>query len=86
MLDSAELQNILPRVRSALLHGNTRAIWRILDRTARLRWCALAHLDHEAYAAEPWERLPEGAKAKLDIAMNFADQIFNRLAQLAPSP
>lgn len=85
MLDAAELDNILPRVHQALLHRNTKAIWRCLDRTARLRWCALAHLDFEAYPSWPWEKLPADAKVKLDTSMNFIDQLLKRLAELAPA-
>ncbi len=84
MLDSAELDNILPRLHQALLHRHTQALWRCLDRTARLRWCALAHLDFEAYPSSPWEKLPADAKVKLDTSMNFIDQLLKRLAELAP--
>jgi hypothetical protein len=85
MLDAAELENPIPRVRACLRRGNERAMWRIADRMARVLWCSMAHEDYEVYPEQPWEKLPEGVRMKLHHSMWMCITLVNRIVELAPT-
>lgn len=85
MLDAAELENPIPRIKACLKLGNERAMWRIADRMSRVLWCSMAHVDYEAYPERPWERLPESDRIKLHHAMFMCITLLNRIIELAPA-